>query len=738
MDTIVMRRLLVLFAGAVYTAAVAAQPLTLAALEELVNTAPALRLAEADRIAAEARHEVALAAASPRLFVSGTVAQEKDPTRPEQYIVQSFRPDGRLDVFTQRLTPLASTHVRSGALIGVRIPLFGSREVILRDIDSARHGVSLQQLQERVTRMEVLKGLRYAYVEAYYRQVQSRLAQTYLSGEREAGRILALRKTARVALDTDIKGIETTYFSARHIAQETSAAADDAIARLQILAGQRVDGAVLATPAFAVACMTRAALEKAVDTHPDIVLHAAQLEHKRRLLASAGVGLTEGGVSLSHGRAKHSDGGHGRSTALAVDISIPLFADQWRRAQRAQSAAEASKAQIMLDVRRQEYLASLGKLFGDLGTRTQHLRLMRQRLDSSREAIRVASLRSVKPGADGFLPLLQARFNTYAAANNHLDAEIALAKAKIDLLGYGTRCDREPDSAEDVAAAITPIIAANLAGAAPASLPSPAAHAPPSSMANSVAGQPSIGWYAWDTFKRFKASTPREFWAALPDARRILLSLNGSELRAVLGRGKQAAQLRAFLAGAEARGIKVELLLGDPNWALANERGDLIRLVRSLSAFHFAGVHLDLERMQLAENRRAEWPDGIVATIAELRGATKVPISLSIHPRDVKLDGLLENLRKAGLDEVTIMAYMTNPNKVADLLMPVIQRHPHLRFSVAQSVESILPKEESYASFSRDARTRAWRELDGRLRQEPNFAGVIVQSLEDHLDGARK
>ena len=735
-----MRRLLVLFAGAVHTtAAVAAQPLTLAALEDLVNTAPALRLAEADRIAAEARHEVALAAASPRLIVSGTVAKEKDPTRPEQYIVQSFRPDGTLDVFTQRLTPLASSHVRSGALIGVRVPLFGSREVILRDIDSARHSVDLQQLQERVTRMEVLKGLRYAYVDAYYRQIQSRLAQTYLSGEREAGRILALRKTARVALDTDIKGIETTYFSARHIAQETSAAADDAMARLQILAGRRVDGAALAMPAFAIACMTRPALEKAVDTHPDIVLHAAQLEHKRRLLASGGAGLTEGGVSLIHGWAKHSDGGHGRSTGLAVDISIPLFADQWSRAQRAQSAAEVSKAQIMLDVRRQEYLTSLGKLFGDLGTRTQHLLLMRQRLDSSKEAIRVAGLRSIKLGADGFLPLLQARFNTYAAANNHLDAEIALAKAKIDLLGYGTRCDRQADTGEDVAADITPIIAGNLAGAPPASLPSPAAHAPPPSMAaDRVAGKPSIGWYAWDTFKRFKASTPREFWTALPPARRILLSLNGSELRAVLHRGKPAAQLRAFLSGAKARGIKVELLLGDPNWALSNERGDLISLVRALSGFHFAGVHLDLERMQLAEDRRAEWPDGIVATVAELHSATTVPIALSIHPRDVKLEGLLEKLWKAGLDEVTIMAYMTNPNKVADLLMPVFKRHPHLRFSVAQSVESILPREESYASFSRNARERAWRELAGRLRQAPNFAGIIVQSLEDDLNGARK
>jgi outer membrane protein TolC len=735
-----MRRLLLLLAATAHTAsAVAAEPLTLASLEEAVDTAPALRLAEADRAAAETRQEVALAAASPRLFVSGTAAREKDPTRPEQYTVQSFRTDGSLDEFTQRLTPLGSSHGRYGALVGIRIPLFGSREIILRDIDSAKRNVDLQRLQEKVTRMEVLKGLRYAYVEAYYRQLQSRLAQTYLSGEQESERILALRKDARIALDTDIQGIETTYFTARHIAQETGAAADDALARLQILAGRRVDGAALAMPAFGIACLTRARLEQAVDTHPDIVLHAAQLEHKRRLLASSGVGLTEGGLSLSQGWAKHSDGGHGRSTALGVDLSIPLFASQWRRAQRAQAAAEAGKAQIMLDVRREEYLGSLGKLFGDLGTRRQRLLLMRQRLGSATEAIRVAGLRTTKLGGESYLPLMQARFNTYAAANDHLDAEIALEKAKIDVLGYGARCDDDTGREEDVVAAVVPIIAWNLAAPPPVILTDPAVQAaPPQASADRIAARPFIGWYAWDSFKRFKAGRPRAFWAGLPAAGRILLSLNAGELRAVQRGGKQAAQLRAFLSGAKERGIGVELLLGDPNWALAHEREDLIRLVGSLSGFQFAGVHLDLERMQLPEHQRNEWPDGIVATIAKLRSATTVPLSLSIHPRDVKLDGLLEKLRKAGLDEVTIMAYMTDPNKVADLLMPVIQRHPHLRFSVAQSVESVLPKEESYASFSRDARARAWRELAGRLRQEPNFAGIIVQSLEDDLDGARK
>jgi hypothetical protein len=108
-----------------------------------------------------------------------------------------------------------------------------------------------------------------------------------------------------------------------------------------------------------------------------------------------------------------------------------------------------------------------------------------------------------------------------------------------------------------------------------------------------------------------------------------------------------------------------------------------------------------------------------------------------MHPRDAELEGLLQRLQEAGLNEVTFMAFITNPQRVAAMLAPVFQRHPRLRFSVAQSVEPILPKEESYAHLSRNAGVTAWRELADRLRNEPNFSGIFIQSLEDFLHGAQ-
>jgi outer membrane protein TolC len=704
-------------------AAGAADLVTLKSLEGLVEAAPAVRLAEAERVAAESLHQVAVAGASPRLFASGVLGHARDPVRTEQYMVQTLRPDGSVDELTQRLTPAGIGHTRYGALVGVRIPLFGSREVLLRDIDSAKGNVGLQRLKEQLSRMEALKALRYAYVEAWYRRRQGRLANAFLGGEEEAKRTLLLRTSAQVLLEAERKALDGHFFTARHIAAQAAAAGADGLQRVQILAGRALPRDSLAPPAFAVDCVARAALERALDAHPDILFHAAQLEHKRRLLAAAGAGLVEGGISLSHGRAREAGGGAGHNTTVALEISLPLFAADWRRAQRGLASAEVGKAQLMLDTRRQEYLASLGRLFGDLDARGQHLRLAQQRLDAAKEAYRVAALRSDRLDPDPVAALLQAKFSLYAAANDQLEAALALARAKIDVLGYGVGCN-PPAAAEtgddahraaDALAQVYPLLAPGL----------PAKAAPG-----------AAAWYAWKAFQRF-AAAPAAFWPDLPAASRILLSLDGAEIQAVLQDERQGALLRAFLHGAAGRGASVELLLADPEWALPDRGDSLVSLVVALARFPFAGVHLDLERMQLAELQRGAWPDGLVATVAKLKAVSALPLAVSLHPRDAEVEGLLQRLQDAGLAEVTFMAYLTDPARVATMLAPVLRRQPRLRFSVAQSVEPQLPRDQSYAHFPRDQRAAAWSVLAARLGQEPNFAGIVIQSLEDYLDGAR-
>lgn len=453
-----------LVAGAISSGA-CAEVVTLNSLEQQIDAAPAVRLAEAERAVAESRHAVALAEAKPRLFAAGSVGRTRDPNRPENYLVQNFRPDGGIDEVHQRLTPQGGTHTRSTALVGVRVPLFGSREVVRRDIDDARGNIATQRLREKVARMEARKALRYAYLEAWYRQAQARLAQAYLAGENEASRVLLLRGAANLLLAADRKAIETTFLAARHAAAETAAAGAAALEQVRILSGRELGGADLERPAFAVACVNRERAEQGMPEHPELLLHAEELEHRRRLVARAGTGLTEGGVNLSHGRVRESGGGNGRSTALSVDISIPLFAGAWRRAQRGQALAEASRAELVLDNRRREYLASVGKSFGELEARDQHLRLARQRLDTAVEAQRVAAMRSASLDDEPVTGWLRTKYEVYAGAAAQLEAEMALARAQADLLDYGIECPAQAAAGDiDVNEAVGPILGAALPG----------------------------------------------------------------------------------------------------------------------------------------------------------------------------------------------------------------------------------------------------------------------------------
>jgi outer membrane protein TolC len=733
--------------GALCADACAAQErVTLQALEGLIDAAPAVRLAEADRVAAQARAELALAQAGPRLFASASAEYLRDPGRAEQYAVQTVGPDGSVATSSQRLTPQDLNHLRYGAVVGVRLPLFGSRALSLHAIDTARSEVDQQRFKEAASRLEARNALRHAYVDAWFRPRQAQLAQAYLDGEAGALHTLRLRSDAGLLLAPARDNIESTFLDARRASLAAGSNGAIALKRLAILAGRELAAPELAPPALAAVCAARATVLGALERHPDILFHAAQLEHKRRLLAGAGASAVEGGISVSHGRVRQSGGGggYGYSTGVALEVSVPLAAASWRRAQRSQAAAEVSRAQLALDNRRQEYLAEFDRLAGDLQVRSAQLALTGQRLGAAREAWRIATRRAAALEDDLAEATLQARFKVYTAAQERIEALAADAHARVDLLDYGADCGgagTRPDLVAgvgvdaEVDAGVTALAAVDAEKPAPAAAES-AAPVPVAMVQAAPAPAPAApGWYAWNGLRRFAAG-PADFWPA-PGATRILLSLDRDEIAATRADGRGVAVLQALLQDAHRRGVRVELLLGEPGWALPEGRGDLLGIVRALERFAFDGIHLDLERMQLGEAQRAAWPDGLVAAVARLKAATKLPLSLSLHPRDAAVPELLPRLREAGLAEVTFMAYQTDLDAVAARLLPVLHAHPGLRFSVAQSIEPALPDAESHARASPAQQDAAWSELAARLGQAPNFSGIIIQSLEHHVDGAR-
>jgi hypothetical protein len=164
--------------------------------------------------------------------------------------------------------------------------------------------------------------------------------------------------------------------------------------------------------------------------------------------------------------------------------------------------------------------------------------------------------------------------------------------------------------------------------------------------------------------------------------------------------------LRELLEAAQRQGMRVYLLLGDPDWLRPGGRGQLLDLVRKFKDLRFAGLHMDLEVEQLgmpvSDSRLKDWLD----TIAAVSAVSPWPIALSSHHRwfaaaepghpcvPCSLPGL-------GVRDVSLMIYTRNPQRSTALAAEIARRWPKLTFRLAQSVEIQLPAQESWAGTPR-------------------------------------
>lgn len=247
----------------------------------------------------------------------------------------------------------------------------------------------------------------------------------------------------------------------------------------------------------------------------------------------------------------------------------------------------------------------------------------------------------------------------------------------------------------------------------------------------------STGIYLWKSRRLISNQTLRKaFWKKL-EARnidRVLLSLDGHQIRSS-AKGLQQRNLRQFLKEGKDHGIKVELLLGEPSWVLESQRPKLYEIVDQLARFEFQGLHLDIEPGMFDERLydRKEILQQLGDTVEGVVERSPWPISLSLHYRDLDdSQPYCLGCRLSSLDvkEVTLMIYVSNPTRVAEIARRVARRNPLLSFSVAQSVEPILGKDESYAHLDPN-------ELESRLDLLRNklapfsVSSILLQSWSD-------
>lgn len=214
---------------------------------------------------------------------------------------------------------------------------------------------------------------------------------------------------------------------------------------------------------------------------------------------------------------------------------------------------------------------------------------------------------------------------------------------------------------------------------------------------------------------------------------RILLSLNEKQIASV---ASNPSALNKFLQDARHRGVKIELLLGDPDWILPQERMRLVEIIKRLKPVNFEGLHLDIEPDQLAgelagKNKLEEF----IETIRQAASISPWPVAISIHPRYLAKEPSFDlcipcQLKEIGVKEITVMYYSMNLSSIAMTMKSAMQQYPELKFSLAQSLEPELGVENSYAHKPQAFFRNAMQQLHNHLRTL-NFNGLVIQSWKD-------
>ena len=353
--------------------------------------------------------------------------------------------------------------------------------------------------------------------------------------------------------------------------------------------------------------------------------------------------------------------------------------------------------------------------FGERTLLQTELDQQQKQLRAAQEGLRVARLRLPALDGDGYAKVWMARHAVYTAALQVIDTNERSQAQTVELLALGPACDAPV--AATPAAIVEPEVVGQLA------VDEGERSEPPTAGGNAK----SLGWFVWDGAALLK--NPQRVDQIAPVSGRLLLSFSAKEIEALDG-----AAWRELRRRADARQLRLDLLLGDPGWVYPEGRSTLLKLLGKVRDWPVQGLNLDIERSQLPKPMAAEaWHREVLETMRAARKVVRWPLSLTTHHRDLRDAKFLQALKAAGTDEAVAMIYTTREATARATMERLLAAAPFgLKITLAQSIEPVLSAEESSFKHGRAASVASWRRLANSLSSDPRFGGLIVQSLADY------
>ncbi len=622
---------------------------------------------------------------------------------------------------------------------GLKYPLFGALNRERRQVLQAQASVAEKTCESQLAAREALLSVRLSYIQYWAAQEKAKVGVLFLQDQPQVEDILQQRTQSGHLLEADRREFVSAFALARRNVSQAGIAQQRALGVLRLLSEADAAPFQAAFPVMPAPCQAADKLEAAIwDTHPKILLLKKQVEAQQQLLELAQKSHVDGYVALQSQLSTESGASQpGYGVGLNVSIEMPLNVRQAASAARNAARAALEKSRRYLEIARARLLLDAHEALGQFQAEDRSIDFALQRLSAAHESIRESLLRYAYLPGDMIEKYQQSRYAYYMAALDCIDALAHGLQQQAQLLSWAPA---EGDGA--VAAEPSALESRWRQWVANGSdLQAQSAVAAPQVPA--AGRQMRFTVYVWDSqqlLRRFDRS-PDEFFAALHAQQidRLLISFTPAQINA-LGNAAERMRWVDLLQQAFRRGLRAELLLGEPRWLLPQYRGGLLDIIRKLADLPFQGIHLDLEPDQLCDFQ----PEGVFRleylpqTIAAVRGVTALPVGLSIHPRYLDPHSAAQNnigraLEQAGLAEVALMIYTTNAQRTVAIAAGIARAFPRLKLSLAQSVEPVLSEDESYAGMPR---ARFFAHM-AALQQEAAAVGVdaiLIQGWKD-FDG---
>jgi len=675
----------------------------------------------------------------------------------------------------------SASYRKLGIGAGLVFPIFGTwNKQKINALESQIRSIE-SEYRPRILKLHNLAALRKAYVTLWSECEKIAIAERFLKTEENTSKILIEREKNGLLLPADRIEFLTAYDMARRDIAVSNMRKTQALQIIRLATGQLWEMPqkmeIPTLPAFN-------GLEADIEKHPEISMRKETLKKYEDLMREKRSVDREGSFTVGATAAKDFPGEIGSGVYASVTINEPL-GTAFSKEDKIKKAAEhdlkrAKREELFMRIKVQgeaEEAASLASYA------VANIRAQESRLAALTEAVREKIMRHASLPGDTFEQLQKSRYQYYRGVMDLLDSEMIFMQTGADLLAYAYPDGSSSEPSErirpiadnplrsrmldpdwlvskinvpggntrilttdtPVAKGYTTAVSSAATGVSHTELPVEPAKVVSTvsqpkeekevSIKTDVLMPKSV--YVWDASSflapETRISSLQELKAKGFD--HFLISFTAEQI-SNFDKYYNRMELEDLLSTSKSMGIRADLLLGEPTWLYPEERKDLIRIIERMKKFKFSGIHLDIEPDSLpgAEGKRENLLGLLIETVKEVKSKTDLNLSVSVHPRYLEgnLGAILsKGFAGLGLEYLAVMIYTTNQDTAVKRIRYIMLMHPSLNFRLAQSIERVLPPEESYFSSGIDVYKQSMENISSELSNIRKFNGVIIQSWED-------